>query len=186
MRTGVVWHVQWQGTSATVRHSKGVVDIARLVEHPGAEVHVLDLVDTTGTAPLAGHLGPMLDDSARRAYQQRLRDLDAELDEAAAAADEGRLALLEHERDLLISELSHAYGIGGRARPTGDPTERARKAVGMRIATAIRAIAAAHPALGRHLQHSIATGQYCRYQPESPTTWTVHHDAAAPDRNAPG
>jgi hypothetical protein len=43
----------------------------------------------------------------------------------------------------------------------------------MRIATAIKAIAAANPALGRHLECSIVTGRYCRYQPETPTKWRV-------------
>ncbi|MGH9085674.1 MAG: ATP-binding protein [Acidimicrobiales bacterium] len=178
IRNGPVWHVLWQGAGGSVRHSKGMLDIARLLARPDAEIHVIDLIDTTGTAPLTGDAGPMLDDTARRAYQQRLRDLDADLDDASAAADEGRVARLERERDLLIAELSRAYGIGGRARSSGDPTERARKAVGMRIGTAIRAITAVHPQLGRHLERSLATGQYCSYRPESSTTWTTRIDAA--------
>jgi hypothetical protein len=88
-------------------------------------------------------------------------------------ADEARVARLEHEREALINEITRAYGLGGRPRTTGDPAERARKAVGMRIATAIKAIAAANPALGRHLECSIVTGRYCRYQPETPTKWRV-------------
>jgi hypothetical protein len=179
VRAGAVWQVQWQGASTTVRHSKGVLDIARLLPHPGTEVHVLDLADPTGAAPIDRDAGPMIDDSARRAYQRRLRDLDGDIDDASAAADEGRLALLERERDLLVAELSRAYGIGGRARTVGDPTERARKAVGMRIATAIRAVAAVHPQLARHLERSLVTGRYCSYRPESPITWTVRCDTAA-------
>jgi tetratricopeptide (TPR) repeat protein len=185
VRAGAVWQVQWQGTSTTIRHSKGVLDIARLLPHPGTEVHVLDLADPTRAAPIDRGAGPMIDDSARRAYQQRLRDLDEDIDDASAAADEGRLALLERERDLLVAELSRAYGIGGRARTVGDPTERARKAVGMRIATAIRAVAAVHPQLARHLERSLVTGRYCSYRPESPTTWTVRCDTAAPAQPQP-
>ncbi|MGH9187115.1 MAG: hypothetical protein ACRD0U_15055, partial [Acidimicrobiales bacterium] len=180
LRDGAVWHVSWQGAGSTVRHSKGMLDIARLLTRTDAEIHVIDLVDATGAAPLTGDAGPMLDDSARRAYQQRLRDLDDDIDDASAAADEGRVARLEHERDLLITELSRAYGIGGRARSPGDPTERARKAVSMRIATAIRAITAVHPQLGRHLERSLATGQFCSYRPESSTTWRTRIDAAVP------
>ncbi|MGH9155959.1 MAG: ATP-binding protein [Acidimicrobiales bacterium] len=180
VRAGAGWHASWEGAGGIVRHSKGMLDIARLLARPDAEVHVIDLIDPTGTAPRTGDTGPMLDDTARRSYQQRLRDLDDDLDEATAAADEGRMARLEHERDLLIAELSRAYGIGGRPRSDGDPTERARKAVSMRIATAIRAIAAVHPQLGRHLERSVVTGQYCSYRPESPTTWTTRIDPNPP------
>jgi hypothetical protein len=186
VRMGAVWNLEWHGASATVRHSKGVLDIARLLERPGAEIHALDLMGAPGVTSFASDAGPMLDETARRAYQQRLRDLDEDLDEAAAAADEARLARLEHERDLLLGELSRAYGIDGRPRAAGDSGERARKAVGMRVATAIRAVAAVHPQLGRHLRHSVVTGRYCSYRPESPTAWVVRSDTAAPGHAAPG
>ena len=81
----------------------------------------------------------------RRAYKRRLEELEDDLAEAADLSDEARVARLEHERELLIAELTRAYGLGGRPRTVGDPVERARKAVGMRIATAVRAIAAVHP-----------------------------------------
>jgi hypothetical protein len=43
----------------------------------------------------------------------------------------------------------------------------------MRIATAIRAVAASDPPLARHLDRSIVTGRYCSYQPDTNTTWRV-------------
>ena len=172
-RDGPIWHFQWQGTAATVRHSKGVLDIARLLERPGQEIHAFDLIAVTGSAPDTGGSGPMLDDTARRAYKQRLEELEDDLDEATAMADEGRVTRLEHERELLVAEITRAYGLGGRPRTAGDPVERARKAVGMRIATAIRTIAATDPALAWHLDRSIVTGRYCSYQPETATRWRV-------------
>lgn len=172
-RDGAIWHVRWQGTATTVRHSKGVLDIARLLERPGQEIHALDLMDPTGAAPDTGGTGPMLDETARRAYKQRLDELEQDLDEATSMADEARVARLEHEREHLVAEITRAYGLGGRARTAGDPVERARKAVGMRFATAIKAIAATSPDLARHLDRSIVTGQYCSYQPETDTKWRV-------------
>ena len=170
---GPVWHLRWQGVAVTVRHSKGVLDIARLVAQPGREFHALDLLDATGSTPRAGGVGPVLDDQAKRAYKRRLEELADDLAEAADTSNEARIAWLEHERELLISELSRAYGLGGRARTVGDPVERARKAVGMRIGTAVRAIAAVHPHLGRHLDRSLVTGRYCSYQPETDAKWRV-------------
>jgi hypothetical protein len=182
LRSGAVWQVRWRDVRATVRHSKGLLDIARLLERPGREVHALDLVDATGSIPAAGDAGPMLDDAARRSYARRLRDLDEDLADATAAADDGQITRLEHEREFLLAELSRAYGIGGRVRTASDPAERARKAVGMRIATALRAIAAVHPQLARHLDRSQVTGRFCSYEPESPTTWTVERETAPTTR----
>jgi hypothetical protein len=56
---------------------------------------------------------------------------------------------------------------------TGDPTERARKAVTERIRTALERIGSAHPALGRHLENSIRTGIFCSYRPEAPVDWKL-------------
>jgi hypothetical protein len=49
--------------------------------------------------------------------------------------------------------------------------ERARKAVTMRIATAVRAIESVHPELARHLRNSVSTGRFCGYRPDRPVTW---------------
>jgi hypothetical protein len=173
VRDGPVWRLAWQGAASTVRHSKGLLDIARLLERPGHEIHVLDLIGPAGAAPDRGGTGQVIDDTARRAYKERLEELEDDLAEATSMADEARVAGLEHERDALVTEITRAYGLGGRPRVTGDPGERARKAVGMRIATAIRAIAASDPQLARHLDRSIVTGRYCSYQPDTNTTWRV-------------
>jgi cytochrome c-type biogenesis protein CcmH/NrfG len=150
-----------------------MVDIARLLERPGQELHVLDLVSAPGAAHDRGGAGPMLDETAKRAYKQRLQDLEEDIEEAVSRSDDARAAGLERERELLVAEISRAYGLGDRTRTAGDPVERARKAVGMRIATAIRAVAASDPDLARHLTRSIVTGRYCSYEPESDTAWRV-------------
>ena len=78
---------------------------------------------------------------------------------------------LRSERSLLADELAGALGLGGRARIAGDPTERARKAVTMRIRAAIATIAAHDEPLARHLRNAVKTGRVCSYDPESPVTW---------------
>lgn len=172
-RDGAIWHLRWRGAATTVRHSKGVLDIARLLERTGHEIHALDLMNPTGAAPDTGGTGPMLDDAARRAYKKRLEELERDLDDATSMADHAGVELLEQEREHLVAEITRAYGLGGRARTAGDPAERARNAVGMRIATAIKAIATTAPDLARHLDRSIITGRYCSYQPETDATWEV-------------
>jgi hypothetical protein len=173
-RDGRMWCLEWHGQTATVPDSKGMRDLATLLSMPGRDVHVLDLIEAGG-GPAAhaadGSAGPVLDRQARDAYRGRLADMERELREAEERFDTEMVAALQQERDFLVAELSAAFGLGGRDRLAGDRVERARKAVAMRIGTALRAIAEVHPPLARHLERSVATGRFCVYQPEEPVTW---------------
>jgi hypothetical protein len=80
---------------------------------------------------------------------------------------------LGREQEFLAAELAGALGLGGRARLEADPVERARKAVSMRIRTALKAIGEVNPGLARHLARSVATGRLCAYHPEQPVTWRM-------------
>ena len=143
------------------------------------EIAAIDLVSATAAPDTAeskipvraGDLGEVLDARARSEYRERLRALEEDIAEAEARNDRERAARLREERDLVVSQLSAAYGIRGRGRRGGDPAERARQAVAWRIRDAIARIAAAHPDLGRHLKRSIRSGRFCSYEPESPTLW---------------
>jgi hypothetical protein len=173
-RSGQVWLVEWRGRRSTVPDCKGIRDLAVLLSRPGQPVPALELVEAAGGPPAAaagGSLGPVLDATARRAYQQRLADLEGELAEAEENADLGRLERLRAERSMLAAELAGALGLGGRAKFAGDPAERARKAVTMRIRAAISAVAAQDDALARHLRNAIRTGRLCSYQPEETVSW---------------
>jgi AAA ATPase domain len=168
-RIGAAWSVSWRGEPATIADAKGVRDLAALLSHPRTPIHVLDLM---GAGPSAGgNTGPLLDQQARTAYRTRLRELTDELAEAEEFADLGRAERLRTEQQFLAHELAAALGLGGRTRVAGDPVERARKAVSMRIAAAIRAIDRVHAPLGRHLRASVRTGRHCVYEPEDDVTW---------------
>jgi hypothetical protein len=104
-----------------------------------------------------------------------------ELDSASLDGDRGRIEQAQAERDFLLAELSSALGLAGRPRRAGDPVERARKAVTMRIATAQKAIEAVHPELARHLRNSVATGRFCAYRPDQTIGWLTTRDIATPD-----
>lgn len=168
-RTGAVWTVRWRGEAATITDAKGVRDLSALLARPRTPIHVLDLVGAGH--PNGSNTGPVLDQQARTAYKARLRELDDELAEAEQFADVARAERLRAEKEFLARELAAALGLGGRARTSGDPVERARKAVSMRIAAAIRAIDQVHPPLGRHLRASVRTGRLCVYEPEDDVTW---------------
>jgi hypothetical protein len=174
-RDGPTWTIQYEGEDCRVKDSKGVRDLAVLVASPNREIPAAELM-AQGMAVDAGGADAVLDERARRQFQERLADLDADLAEAEAANDLGRIGGIKGERDALAHELAAALGLGGRARTLGDPNERARKAVSARIRDAVKAIGACHAELGDHLQASLRTGTFCSYAPESPVRWRVTDD----------
>jgi tetratricopeptide (TPR) repeat protein len=167
---GATWAVTYGGTTCRVRDSKGLRDLAVLLARPGDDIHSLELV---GGADVGSGPGPALDDRARRAYERRIRDLQGDIDEARAANDLARADRAEEELDLLVQQLSEAFGLSGRTRATGSAAERARSAVGWRVRAALRHVAEVHPSLGRHLQNAVRTGTWCSYRPETAISWTI-------------
>lgn len=169
-RSGDVWEVCFAGRSVSLRASKGMDDLARLLGVPGRD---LASVDLTGSTVLQGSTGEVLDAPARRQYEQRLRELQSDIDDAEADHDPVRLERAQREFDAIVEHLSAAVGRAGRNRFAPGTVERARSAVTQRIRSTIARIAAQHPDLGRHLEISITTGTYCRYQPEHPVDWQL-------------
>jgi predicted ATPase len=169
-RLGDVCEFTYAGQSTTIRASKGVEDLIRLIEGEGGEVHCLDLIDAVVEEPTTGEV---IDAEARRSYEQRIRDLQTEIDEAEDNGDYARSYKHQAELDALIEHLTAALGQGQRTRLAAGSAERARSAVTHRIRGTIRLLGRMHPVLGRHLTHAIKTGTYCSYQPEHPTVWHI-------------
>lgn len=172
-RDGEYWTVAFDGLVVTVRDSKGLRDIARLMTAPQRELHVLDLASEAGATLEQGDTGPILDDTAKAQYKRRLEEIESELDDADLAGDDERVARARAERDALVDELSAAFGLGGRPRRTPEHVERARKTVTRRIKDALGRVEKVHPLLGRHLRASVRTGVFCSYAPERDVVWTV-------------
>lgn len=169
-RLGHLWTLDLGGQVAQLKDLKGLRYLHRLLAEPGREFHVLDLVAVeAGTLRVAGADAagiPVLDDTARSAYRRRLADIDDDIADAARRNDLGQLAKAEADREYLVNELARAMGIGGRARRTGDASERARTAVARTLRYALEEMAAHHSDAADHFRASIRTGTYCSYQPD--------------------
>ncbi|HKP63811.1 MAG TPA: hypothetical protein VJV78_44055, partial [Polyangiales bacterium] len=163
---GEYWTVRGYGEFCRVRDNRGMRMLAQLIAAPGRELHVLDLSGGQGAVD-GGDAGALLDPTARSAYENRLRELQAELDEADAANDAGRRERLQGEYEQLCAELSRAFGLGSRERRAGSAVERARVNVRRRLSLALEHIAKTCPELGRQLDHDLQTGVYCAYRPGS-------------------
>jgi tetratricopeptide (TPR) repeat protein len=180
--------IVFRGRTTTVRDLKGLRYVARLVAEPGREFHVLDLVAAesgvlrpdvahpdAGPAVRGGESGlPVLDDVARDAYRRRLADIDDDIDDARRMNDPERAALAERDREYLVVELERAVGLGGRGREVGAGAERARTSVTRSIRYALEQLAEVQPELASHLDRSVATGIYCRYEHDPVTQLTWH------------
>jgi hypothetical protein len=156
--------------------------IARLLAQPGRDLHVRDLAamdepaeppNGSGTLCVEGDLGAILDARATAQYKERLAEARQELEAASAAGDLGQAARARHEVESITEQLAAAYGLGGRPRMAGDPTERLRKAVTNQIRRALDRIRTAHPDLERHLTNALRTGFVCAYHPEHPVAWQL-------------
>jgi hypothetical protein len=192
-REGEYWTICYEGAVMRLRDAKGLRHLARLLAHPGQEFRAVDLeaaesqpgqaapVGRRGRAgdgelevrPDLGDAGPLLDAAAKAAYQARLAELRAELEEAEAFNDLARAARARQELDFLVGELARAVGLGGRDRRAASHAERARLNVTRAIRAAMANLAAANSSLGRHLSSTIRTGRYCSYTPDPrlPIAW---------------
>ena len=167
-RKGDTWLVALEGSEAHVRDSKGMTDLAKLLANPGTEIGALDLMGSTVTA---GGTGQVLDTEARTQYRRRLRELNHDIEQAEAMGAGDEAERLRGEMEQIVAQLSSAYGLGGRARSTGDPAEKARSAVTWRIRSAIKRIGEQNELAGDHLSRFVSTGRFCVYDPPHPVDW---------------
>jgi tetratricopeptide (TPR) repeat protein len=184
-REGDYWSVVFDGHTVRVKDRKGMRYLAHLLTDPGHERHVLDLVAAEAggagegrgqrvTRSVLGDAGEVLDATAKEAYRRRLAEIEEDIDEATTAGDADRAAAADMERELLVRELSRAFGLGGRDRKAASASERARVGVTRAVRQAMARIAVHDPALGQHLDRTIRTGTYCAYVPDPrvPGGWT--------------
>jgi hypothetical protein len=186
-REGDYWSVVFEEHAVRLRDRKGLHYLARLLGDPGREFHVLDLVVGDRVEPgkasraaepdlrLSGGLdaGQLLDSQAKESYRRRLVEIETDIEEARAMGDSERAAQADTERDFIVRELSRAFGLGGRNRPAGSASERARVSVTRAVRQAMARIQEHNSPLGAHLDRAIRTGTYCAYLPDPrvPVGW---------------
>lgn len=165
VREGEYWSIERGGHAFRLKAGKGLSMLARLIEEPGRELHVLDLAGSAGgeRAPDGGDAGALLDSQARAAYERRVRELRDRLAEAERNADAEAATRAREELDAIAEELARAVGLGGRDRRAASAVERARVNVQRRLRDALERIREHDPELGRHLAFTVKTGTYCSY-----------------------
>ena len=193
LKQGDYWTLKF-GSNQPVRlkDSVGLVYIHYLIQHPGQELLPMRVVQQTRGDAAVGRTataaetkdadlslddfsgtGPSLDDQALQEYRERIKDLQEDIDEAERNNNSEAAANAREEQQLLESQLSAAFGLGGQPRPMGSPQEKARHSVSKAIHRAVRNIKKENQHLGDHLSNAIYIGAYVSYRPESSIDW--HH-----------
>jgi hypothetical protein len=113
-RVGPFWSIAFDGFAVQLTDQKGFHDLARLLASPGREIHCLELA----SRPDEGHGEPVVDERARREIEQRVRDLQRELDDADRQNDQSRSTRAREELGQIVEALSGAIGLRGRPRQT--------------------------------------------------------------------
>jgi tetratricopeptide (TPR) repeat protein len=193
--SGEFWTLGREGVRFSLRDTKGLTYIQRLLQHPGEEFHALDLINGPGIASSAavdsdetvaqlrerpdvtvrgiGDAGEMLDEQAKLQYKRRLHELAEELKDLRERGAHARAEVVESEIEFIQHEVARAVGLGGRNRRAGSAAERARLNVTRAIKSVIEKVAERDAALGKLLDRSIRTGSFCSYIADSlnPTNW---------------
>ncbi len=158
----------YAGTTLDLKKTKGILDILTLVQRPNEEVHCMELMQvlSDGAQGVA-----IVDDQSKKAYQDRIAELQEELQVAEDLSDSTQFEKLTREYDQLVEHLSKSLGLKGESRKVGSNAEKARAAVTLRIRDSIKKISIEHEALGKHLSNSIKTGLLCSYRPEAEMHW---------------
>ncbi|HVM95060.1 MAG TPA: hypothetical protein VMT89_01670, partial [Candidatus Acidoferrales bacterium] len=161
---GEYWTLRAGETALRLKDSKGLRYLGQLLRQPGTSFYAAHL---QGVGPQRGNAAAIFDPSAKTVYQQRLRELHAEVDEAQRVNDPGRAGRAQNEIDALAREVAEAAGLGSRKQKANSDAERARINVTRAIAAALRRIRALDENLGRYLAITVNTGNFCVYRPEA-------------------
>lgn len=169
VKENAAWKLSYDGAVVQVPEVKGFYDIRKMLMQPGQLFHAAEMMGTT----MNGKGEKLLDEKARKQYQQKILELQAEIAEMENNSNFARVEKLQEEYDQLIDYLSKSLGLKGRARESGSTIEKARSALTWRIRNAIARIEQYHPVLGAHLSNAIKTGLLCSYQPEREMSWVT-------------
>lgn len=181
--TSHICRFTFRGEKGEVPALKGVKQLIRLLTAPHQDVSAMDLAYDTlppSQSDRASLLNEglvesfdtdeMIDDTARRSYLDRAREIQSLLDGVVSSQEREQL---RDELESIAAEIKRAAGLGGRIRPHNSRQENARSRVSHNVARALKDIERELPPLRAHLHGSLHLGHVCSYTPQPPIQWKI-------------
>jgi len=175
---GDFWHLTFAGATTHIRDGVGPRYIALLLANPGKELFCPDIIAMANGNPIVkiSHSRDLVaDGTAMKEYEQRIRELEEELDEAKEFNDWGRQEKLERKLEDLKQEVLRLRGLCGKTRTFSGTFDNARTSVTNAINRTLRsdAVKKRLPEAYRHLDKAISRGTFMSYDPEKPIAWAL-------------
>jgi len=188
-KDGDFWQVAYQSNdTTTIKDSKGMSYIARLLEKPNEPIAALSLANPKSDTKLmiqgkavendtvssnSGKPQEIIDEDTLQSCQKRIIDIKNELADAEKNNDLAAQERLEAEKEQILSELNAARNLKGESRSFTDNLDKARKAVTNAIKRALENIKTHSMPLYQHLDNSIQRGIDFAYNPDRKIDWEL-------------
>ncbi len=196
---GNVWEMAFNGRPEILiqKHLKGCAYLQVLLQNPGREYSIAELVSAAGVAtydavlngqvsnddlkhgfgfsmgiPLT-NAGDTFDRKALENIRATLASLREDLQEAKANGNETEQARIEREIDAIVAHTKRAVGRGGHPRKVNDLRKRQRDAVRNSIERTLDEISNRETVLGAYLRKAVRFGATSGYFPEESMSWVT-------------
>ncbi|MGH2535108.1 MAG: hypothetical protein ACRDJW_22830 [Thermomicrobiales bacterium] len=185
IRTGTVWVVEFRDEKGHYKHSRGMTQLAHLLENPKQRLDIVALARCEAapapaglsadgwSAGIGGGLGDLVDAKGIERLEHHLTTLPAAIQAARAAGRADEVARLREDQRLVKRQLRVARGLGGRLRQMGGPEEKARKAVSKNVHACYALFAEKLPRFLDHAKRFVHLGIPPCYNLDPPERWTV-------------
>lgn len=175
--SGDSWLVRFDGgENLMVKHQKGFVYLAVLLEHPGKDISVLDLTKATvekeGQSFLSGS-SEVIDVQALREYRRQIEIIQNRIADGEYSSSTEKEELLQ-EQERIRNEVRNAVTATGHLRKRNSQLDKPRQAVYRAVQRAIEALKSAGAEdMAEHFEKYIITGNLLRYSPPEEMDWEI-------------
>lgn len=187
------WLITFEGKTANVKNSKGMKNIACLLEKSAAVFDAHELMLASGEITLADgcpneerhtdddnpscngeDVNARLDPTYVASIKTRLKEIKEELASAKERDDVERGEKLEEEQESILKLLRKDTKPSGGSKSFGTVPKKKRDSVRQNINQAIEYIREQHPELATHFSKYITKGKSFYYKSTQPIEWRVH------------
>jgi len=165
---GKFYRVLFKDKEMILEKSAGTETIRILTDHPDRAFSAIELrclVKGQNTDLIPPFLTGEIDHKTLSDAKERLRDIEAELEQSKRWHDFGTVSRLENERNTILEEVHYCQDLKKQNASNNPEMEKARKAVYYNIDRALKSIQTDYPLLEKHLRICIKTGHSCSYSP---------------------